>query len=185
MLEDDRSSSPLDDAISKSLGDMYGNLSRRSFLSAVTRKLIGLTNVVVAAQVMPFLAPLAKAAPQYAVDERCGLHGYVCGPGNCQGGVVGHKWVQCCVADRDSCPSLYSCCQYTDYCGPEPLEYSGCDGVPPSGTSWCGPPPNRSYRCTRIVCSYQPSQMYVKEQDCKAACMSTHQATYCADDPLL
>lgn len=187
MLEQDRSNSSLDRAISNNLGETYGNLSRRSFLSVLTRKLIGLTNVVVASEVLPFLAAPVGAAPQYEVEENCGLHGYICHTGNCSGGVIGRKWVQCCEAvHTDSCPSKWACCTYTDFCGPTELQYSGCTGVPPAGTSWCGPPPNTFYRCTSITCYGSPvASLYNTEQACKTACMNTHQSSYCADDPLL
>jgi hypothetical protein len=187
MLERDRSRSSLDKAIAHTLGAAYGNLSRRSFLSVLTRRLIGLTSVVVAAEVLPFLATPVKAAPQYVVDDRCGLHGYICGTGNCRSGVVGHKWVQCCEAAHytGACPSKWSCCQYTDYCGTEPLAHAGCTGFPPSGTSWCGSAPNTFYRCTKITCIENYNSMHDTHDACKTACMSANQATYCADDPLL
>lgn len=183
MFNPNRSSS-VDHAIANTLDEAYGNLTRRSFLSMVTRKLIGLTGVVVASEVLPFLAAPLKAAGQYEVEQDCGLHGYHCASGNCDGGTPGRKWVQCCPANHtDSCPTKWSCCTYLDYCGPVELEYSGCQGVEPGGTSWCGPAPNTFYRCTWAECPTDVGSLYNSEQQCKTACMNMHQSNYCADDP--
>jgi hypothetical protein len=183
MLEQDPSTSFLDNAISRTLGETYGNLSRRSFLSGLTRRLIGLTSVAVAAEVLPFLAAPVRAANPYEVETLCGLHGYKCATGNCTGGVMGRRWVQCCEAVRDSCPTKWSCCRYTDYCGPTELQHSGCTGVTPGGTSWCGPAPNTFYRCTDVQCAITSASLYATEQACKTGCMTQWAANYCADDP--
>lgn len=187
MLKQLRSNSSLDRTLAITLGEAYGNLSRRSFLSVLTRKLIGLTGVAVAAEVLPFMAAPVRAAPQYEIEDMCGLHGYRCDTGNCSGGVAGRRWVQCCEAiHTSSCPTKWACCSYLDYCGPSELQHSGCEGATPSGTSWCGPAPNIFYRCTLIECSSAtPESLWNTQGACKTACMQQWQSSYCADDPLL
>jgi hypothetical protein len=135
--------SSLDETVSNALAHTYGNLSRRSFLSFMTRKLIGLAGVVVASEVLPYLASDAFA------DAGCGLHGFPCS-GGCGGGGVGTSWVQCCPVGTGSMCS-YTCCRHTDYCGTQPEGWpEGCTGHA-EGIAWCGG--SGAYICTVSACS--------------------------------
>lgn len=147
----------VDRAVSRALDRRYANLSRRSFLSLLTRRLVGLTGIVVAAEVFPYLASTAHAA-----FSECGLHGWICGTGNCSGGTAGQTWVQCC--ELPQCPPKWKCCTYRDYCGtPPPNHPTNCQGVEPSGTLWCN---NGEYICTTIACAGN----YSSPSSCTSGC---------------
>lgn len=144
---DVKEESPVDRVVAKALGNTYGQLSRRAFLSKVTRKILSISGFVIGAEIIPFLASEAHAD----VWNRCGLHGWICGTGTCSGGTIGAKWIQCCPPPL--CPNLFQCCTYTDYCGTRPPGWgTGCDGATPSGTLWCGQAPGL-YICTEVSCS--------------------------------
>jgi hypothetical protein len=158
-------SSRLDDALSKQLARTYGNLTRRSFFSMATRKVLKLAGIAVASEVLPYLATDARA------DVECGLHGYVCNPQTtCNGGTQGISWVQCCFnhACLPGSPGFdhWQCCAYTDYCGTRPANWgNGCSGPTPSGTAWCGEAPGQ-YICTTLQCMYSLSSQAACEQQC-------------------
>src|SRR5690606_35215237 len=71
--QENRDEAALDSVMRQMLVDNYGQLTRRSFLSRMTRKLFALTGVSLAAQVFPYFAPEAQAAS----PTWCGLHGWV------------------------------------------------------------------------------------------------------------
>ncbi len=130
-----------DNTLSRALARRYGTLSRRSFLSVVSRKLVTLAGVPIAAQVFPYFASSA-----YAANEDCGLHGRICTP-TCTGGTNQLQWVQCCITQE--CPTKYKCCHYIDKCGTRwPTYPSGCSGDA-SGTAWCS---SGEYICTILSC---------------------------------
>lgn len=60
--QENRDEAALDSVMRQMLVDNYGQLTRRSFLSRMTRKLFALTGVSLAAQVFPYFAPEAQAA---------------------------------------------------------------------------------------------------------------------------
>jgi hypothetical protein len=138
----------VDAALERALSRRSANLSRRSFLSGMMRKLITLAGVPIAAQVFPYFARTAQA------NTLCGLHGYWCGFGTCTqaGTQPANAWVQCC--DVSSCPVSYRCCTYRDYCGQRPAGWGNgtCLGQPPSGSEWCGGT-DGDYVCTTVNCS--------------------------------
>jgi len=150
-----------DQALSNVLARSYGNLTRRSFLSILTRRLIALAGVPLAAQVFPYFAGEARA------DIYCGLHGYLCGTGNCSGGSAGASWVQCCEAA--ACPpGTYMCCSYTDYCGTRPQNWgAGCGGNYQQGSqAWCGQA-SGVYICTSVTCSGGHPSLFSCQQNCE------------------
>jgi len=148
-------------AIRQRLRKKYGQLTRRSFLSAVTRKVFSLAGVGVAAQLLPYAAQEARA--QSSMGALCGLHGFFCNASSpCSGGTPGAAWVQCCQIDVQAppCPTVFTCCTYRDYCGTRPQGWpNGCAGTYVGGTNWCGTAPG-DYLCTTINCalSYQNFQ---------------------------
>lgn len=144
-------SNAVDKVVSHALDNSFTNISRRSFLSLLTRKLIGLTGVAVAAEVFPYFVPRAEAL----VPTDCGLHGWICTSGTpCNGGVVGNKWVQCCQVPVP-CDWKYKCVSYVDYCGTRPGNWpNGCVGnFIDDAISWCGGAggPNAEYICTKKI----------------------------------
>lgn len=159
----DEKASPLDAVLERVLARRYANLSRRSFLSVMTRKIITLAGVPVAAQVFPYFAPTARASTV------CGLHGYLCDQGACisAGTTPANFWVQCC--DVSVCPVTYRCCIYRDYCGTRPPNWgnSTCLGSPPSGSEWCGAAPGE-YVCTTVNCP--PTPTYSDLASCALGC---------------
>ena len=143
--------SPLDVALGHTLAQSYGNLSRRSFLAALTRQVMSLTGMVLASQIFPMPA---------RGDENCGLHGHPCGTGNClttaTGAVSRFMWVQCCVPEN-GCSGTYQRCTYRDYCRNSDtygeFDPQGCAPPGPSGTTWCYPGGGPwSYVCTTTAC---------------------------------
>lgn len=144
--------SPIDSVLSHALQSKYANLSRRAFLSAVTRRLIGLTGIAVATEVLPFLVPAAQAQQH---DPDCGLHGPKCDTGNCTkvGAEPMSRWVACCPK-AVGCTQKWQCCTYTDWCATTPRPYTptNCVGPAQSGTSWCSVPVPH-YWCTTSTCA--------------------------------
>jgi hypothetical protein len=158
--------SPVDAAIANTLTRKFGMLSRRAFLSVATRKVLSLAGVAVASEVLPFLASDAYAAE----PTWCGLHGWICGTGNCSGGSRGvgasARWVQCC---QTGC-GIYQCISYWDRCSTTtPPPASGCQGVsPPAGyPPWCGSDMSLKYVCTEVepIPTQYPNAGY-----CASAC---------------
>lgn len=151
--------SPVDKALSAKLKQRYGRLSRRSFFSLATRTLIQAAGITVAAEVMPFLASVAKA------DGYCGLHGWICGTGTCTGGASGGpagRWNQCCEI---GC-GIWGCIGYFDRCGTRPANWGvGCTGVQPSGQPWCGTAGGQ-YICTEVA----RSGTFGSLSSCQAGC---------------
>ena len=144
--------SVLDITLSNALDSRYANLSRRAFVSAMTRKLIGLTGIALAAEVMPFMVPRSHAQVE---DPYCGLHGPLCGTGNCHntGAQAVNRWVACCPKLVPPCIQKYQCCTYTDWCATTDRPYTpnGC-GPAQSGTLWCSIFITK-YWCTSVSCS--------------------------------
>lgn len=147
---EEREMSPLDDTLSRGLSSKFGNLSRRAFLSKLTRQIIGMTGVFVAAEFLPSIA---------LADPGCGRHGWACGAinGNCQTTVpraTAHSsWVQCC--EIAGCPTQWVRCTYTDYCRTiqgAPFAPFNCTG-PNTGISWCNGDANTvEFICTEMSC---------------------------------
>lgn len=133
--------------------------SRRSFLAKMTRLTMGLAGISILQQV-----PLFAASPESSEAEKrlppdwnwCGLHGYICGTGNCSGGQAGtgstRAWNACCFDQNSNC---WKCCEYIDQCGATIHTAVGCSGVTPSGSKWCGANGGSYYICTRISCRAQ------------------------------
>jgi hypothetical protein len=148
--DQDDQQSALETTFARILSGRYGTLSRRSFLSAATRRIIALAGVPIVAQVFPYFAGTAKA------NTLCGLHGYWCGYGTCNtsaGAAIADAWVQCC--DVAPCPVTYRCCTYRDYCGTRPANWGNATCLGPglgSGSTWCGATPG-DYVCTTVNCS--------------------------------
>jgi hypothetical protein len=167
------SQAAIDQALGKVLRKRYGQLTRRSFLSGATRKLLSLAGVGIAAQVLPFFAKEANAQQSF-VGPTCGLHGPICSSVtlcNNAGAVPRLTWNACCQIPTSvpPCPMVYICCTYTDWCvlGPltvPPLWPNGCAGPPPSGVSWCGG--IGTYICTTFSCGAS----YNTWQDCSVNC---------------
>lgn len=151
---------PLDEAIGTMLAGAYGNLSRRSFLSVITRKVMTLAGVALAARALPYLIPEAHA------NITCGLHGRICGTNhpNCHGGTKQLCWKQCCetAADTTQC-SFWQCCVYSDYCGTRP---KGCEPFG-SGTPWCS---DGDYLCTTLDCSLVFESINTCATNCAGSC---------------
>jgi hypothetical protein len=145
--------STIDTVLSRALHARYANLSRRAFVSMVTRKVVGLTGIALAAEVLPFMAPVAHAQVS---NPDCGLHGPKCNTGNCtnSGAQPVNRWVQCCPKLVKPCTQKYQCCTYTDWCAttPRPYNPSGCSGPGQSGTRWCSLFIT-NYWCTTVSCS--------------------------------
>lgn len=152
----------IDVAIGKTLQKTYGQLTRRSFLSGATRKLISLTGIGVAAQMFPYFANEAHAT------ETCGLHGWICNEFTpCYGGSIGANWIQCCQMNAPR--PVFSCCTYTDYCGTRPPNWGDdCYGNEPSGPAWCGGA-GGSYICTLFNCSGQWSTLSACQSGCSGS----------------
>lgn len=157
-------------------------VSRRMFLSKLTRNVFAVAGVAIAAKAGLFeigrlqagsasqnlSAPpanvMAGPNPNPVPWEWCGLHGYVCS-NTCNGGGVvtytsaGYGWVQCCQNPADS---KWHCCKYQDECSltdpqnPNPPDLrKGCQGIYPCGPMWCAMPPSGSnyyYVCTNVSC---------------------------------
>ena len=158
------STAPLDAIVSRNLASRYGNLSRRSFLSGLTRKLIGLAGVSLAAEIFPYLASPAFADAPGGAGPNCGLHGNPC-QGGCMGGSAAASWQQCCKVN-----CCYQCCTYTDFCNPPntlppPGWPHNCTGTA-SGTLWCRPPTLTLYICTMTACS----GAYTTLSSCTSGC---------------
>ena len=140
-------STVLDGALRDRLAQSYGNLSRRSFLAGLTRRVIALAGVMVAAEMLPMPA---------RGQEECGRHGWKCGTGNCSaslnGAVQRDKWVQCCNSETDC--GKYLRCSFVDICRNSVqygfFEDSGCEG-PNGGMPWCGGMPYQ-FICTQSSC---------------------------------
>jgi hypothetical protein len=146
-----------DSALSKALAKRYGKLTRRSFLSVVTRKLVTFAGVPLAAQVFPYFVSTAHAA-----NENCGLHGYICTAG-CTGGANQLMWVQCCITQE--CPTKYQCCKYIDKCGVRPAGWpGGCIGDA-DGDAWCT---SGEYICTVTQCDFTK---YANLSSCQSGCI--------------
>lgn len=157
--------------------------SRRSFLSQMTRVAFGAAGVALASTVRPFAPKLAHGANTAANPwEWCGLHGEVCGTGNCKCPVPGAThcttasgmfatWVQCCPHPTSGC---YHCCTYTDMWVDVPFTQVGCAGTHVNGTFWVGNnvPPGVSpdYLCTIISCPSMPTANVLA--DCATKCPS-------------
>jgi len=130
--------------------------SRRSFVSKFSRLLIGMTGVMLPGKARLFAGPAIPLTPKQITTNWnwCGLHGYICGTGNCNGGTTGsgyqRAWNACCFDPATSC---YKCCTYADRCSftPPPAPFQ-CDGPTPSGPAWCGGAGNY-YVCTVVTCA--------------------------------
>ena len=144
----------VDEAITGKLSKKYRDLSRRAFLSFLTRKAIAVAGVAVAAQALPFLVPVARAQV-----STCGLDGRTCAS-PCTGGIAQDAWVACCqVGSGASC--YFTCCFYTDLC--QASLPSGC-GSFGSGFPWCNG--SSLYVCTVIECSGQYASQSLCQSDC-------------------
>jgi hypothetical protein len=160
----------VDEAISKTLSGRYGNLTRRGFLSGVSRSLLKLTGVTLAAQVLPFFPGKAQAQ---AYGDDCGLHGYTCGTGNCQQSsatVESWHWVQCCGYPVDPCTTAWQCRRYIDHCSNTFHSPSGCTGNMDGGTpSWCNwySASHPHYVCTTSIAT---GPYYDNIESCKSGC---------------
>lgn len=169
-LRDPHDPSSIDLALAKALRGRYGQLTRRSFLSGVTRRMMALSGVTLAAQVFPYFVPEAHAT---GVGVMCGNHGYYCGTGNCTiGGDAAPKnwWKACCSIQVTAppCPTVYMCITYTDYCGTQPTGWPDhCGGVR-SGTDWCSG--MGDYICTTTT----PGPSYSTPDDCTNNCLGAH-----------
>lgn len=155
-----------DAAFSKALRKNYSQVTRRSFLSGLTRNIFSVAGIGVASQVLPFFAPEAKAQ-DWTQGAYCGLHGKICVANTqCYGGVVGYAWSACCKIPISTppCPTVYVCCNYTDHCGDPLPNFNGCIGPEPSGQSWCGA--FGFYRCTTFTCGASYNSMYACQQNC-------------------
>lgn len=153
---------PVDIVVGRALQTRYANLSRRAFLSSLTRKVFGLAGIGLAPQVFPYFVPNARAA-----GMTCGLHGYDCDSATpCSGGSVGASWVQCCA--RPTCPATYKCCTYTDFCGTRASNWgTGCHGNYIQGApAWCGNAPGQ-FICTSTVCG---THIYGALSSCERDC---------------
>ena len=143
--------SSIDSVVSNALHSRYAHLSRRAFMSVVTRKLIGLAGIGLAAEVLPFAIPDAEAQ---IYNPNCGLHGPKCGTGNCTnaGAQAVNRWVACCPKPV-GCTQKYACCTYTDWCSTSARPYTptGCVGPAQSGTLWCSLYITK-YWCTTVSC---------------------------------
>ncbi len=159
---EDEGTTRVEAALERALARRYANLSRRSFLSVMMRRIITLAGVPIAAQVFPYFARTANA------NTLCGMHGYWCDHGACTsaGTTPANSWVQCC--DVAPCPVTYRCCTYKDYCGTRPPGWGNatCLGRPPSGSEWCGAAPGE-YVCTTVNCS---PTVYSDLTSCKLGC---------------
>ncbi len=155
MSEDSQqpAGSAVDRVVGQALARRYRNLSRRSFLSIVTRGAIRVAGVALAARILPYTVSTAVA------DSDCGLHGRHCVP-PCVGGSEQLAWKMCCGvgADAGECP-YYQCCSYIDQCGAYP---PGC-GLLGSGTAWCY---SGNYICTVTSCM----GFYQDVSQCTAYC---------------
>jgi hypothetical protein len=145
--------SAIDARLSRRLAKTYGTLSRRSFLSLLTRRVIGAAGVVLAAEVMPFWPNDAMAQ-----SVNCGLHGTVCNATCSKTGDM-LAWTQCCEL---GCGAWY-CCSYFDVCGTLP---AGCNSG--SGTAWCLN--GQIYRCTIVECD--TNHAYSSAPECAGHCLN-------------
>lgn len=143
----------------------YGQITRRSFLTGLTRKAISLGGISLAAHVFPFLVPEARA--QAGTGALCGLHGYHCGSGTCHGGTAAFAWTACCQipVSAPPCPTIFACCSYLDFCGTRPQGWpDGCAG-PRAGSSWCAA--TGDYICTTSSCG----ATYQSSGECESYCL--------------
>jgi hypothetical protein len=167
----------VDALLGRVLRDSYAPLSRRSFLSALTRKIFALAGVSLVSEVMPFLATEARAAD---APTWCGLHGWICESGTtCYGGTPRATWVQCCEIPTGTppCPMVYTCCRYTDYCAPTRPSNWGTDchiGKQPCGLPWCGES-GGMYLCTTVQCSGNYSTFPQCANGCSQSCYCPRQ----------
>jgi len=147
----------VDEAITGALAKTYRHLSRRAFLSSLTRKAIGLAGVAIAARALPLIVPEAQAQ----IQSTCGLAGRLCG-GACQGGAAEQSWMQCCPgpAGPGECP-YYTCCSYQDLCAAS--RPAGC-GALGGAVSWCSG--TDLYICTQFVCN----GFYENQSSCSVGC---------------
>jgi hypothetical protein len=161
QLERRGGDSGVDSAISRALAKPYRQMTRRSFLSGVTRKLFAAAGVGLAAEVFPFFVQDAQASgPEY-----CGLHGVPCAEvGACNGGELGTSWVQCCPmpVSAPPCPTIYRCCTYVDRCSTTTQPPQSCHG---SGTSWCRSPTD-FYWCTEVLCTGEHNTLELCRSNC-------------------
>ncbi len=151
--------------------------SRRSFLSKSSRVVFGLFGVALAGKQAVFgsSSPLdvsldkqiksGKVAPKFGgFGKYCGLHGYVCGYGSCNTGVVGsgptRQWNACCeVPDPVLQCWVWQCCTYVDQCTtdlswqPDPNDPCDSKGTQAVGIAWCGTGGGSRYVCTIVSCS--------------------------------
>jgi hypothetical protein len=134
----------VDAAIAKSLSTAYRDLSRRAFLSSLTRKAMAFAGVAVAAQALPFVIRDARAQTQ----STCGLTGRLCGS-PCTGGVGQLWWTACCLGGSGGggqC-SYYTCCTYQDLCAAS--FPAGCGRMGGGALAWCT---SGVYICTTVCC---------------------------------
>jgi hypothetical protein len=161
----DREPGAVDIALGKLLQRNYGQITRRSFLSGLTRRAISVAGIGLASQVLPFMVPEAEAQVPGG-PTACGLHGYICS-GSCFGGSSKLSWSACCQipVSAPPCPQVWACCNYTDYCGTRPVGWPfGCQG-PIGGTSWCGG--GGDYICTTM----SSGATYSSQPDCQNHCL--------------
>jgi hypothetical protein len=173
MPNDENDPSVLDGAVAKMLTTNYGQLTRRGFLSHVTRQLLNLAGVSVAAQVFPYFISDAEAVP----GNQCGLHGRTCRAGTlCATGLPNTAaqaaWVQCCKVEK--CNTDYRCCTYTDWCGLRPAGWpDGCDPHINNATgtsSWCT---MGEYVCTQTSCSATYGSLKTCTDNCSGSSCAT------------
>ena len=141
--------------------------SRRSFLSRATNILFGVAGAAVASKI-PLFAGAPLEAKRFSPADRkkfsgtqgenCGLHGYLCGYGNCNTGETGtgytRAWNACCsFPDQNNCPKWH-CCTYEDWCSNTIHNPLGCSsaGTTVAGIAWCGVGGGLHYVCTDVYC---------------------------------
>jgi hypothetical protein len=151
----------VDRIISRYLARRYPALSRRSFLSMLTRQAIRVAGITVAAEVLPFLPSDAQAQ-----SVGCGLHGYQCDwQTTCNSGDYGAVWVRCC--EIPSCVTYWFCVAYRDRCGTQPPDWgTNCHGNYVKGSdAWCGAVEG-DYICTDVTVQ----GMHTSQTSCNNSC---------------
>lgn len=141
----------LDKIIAAELSRHSRFISRRAFLSRLSKGVLALAGVSIAATIGLYEVPSAEAFEPPPAWEQCGLHGYYCSP-TCNGGTssLGYGWVQCC---ENPSTSQWYCCAYSDQCSATPVTVSGCKGTQPCGPKWYANPGSVYYICTNASCS--------------------------------
>jgi hypothetical protein len=161
----------VDQLVNKMLTTRFKHVSRRSFLSKLTRLAFGAAGVTVAARAALELRPAAAQVPPPPPNapwasggwQGCGLNGFLCGTGSCTPPanlVGGGSWSKCCF--DPSCGFWFSC-TYNDMCGTVARTWNGSDcsgqGILYGATNWCTGTTlpdgtlSQKYWCTVVACS--------------------------------